>query len=47
MNTIQDLMNKRILKEIEELREAQSTLIEVVRELNNIVFELRSEDGKD
>lgn len=46
MNTIQDLMNKRILKEIEQLREAQSALIETVRELNNLVFELRSKDEK-
>lgn len=47
MNTIQDLMNDRILKEIEQLREAQSTLIEAVREINNLVFEMRSEDEKD
>lgn len=47
MNAMQELMNQRILKEIEQLREAQSTLIDTVRELNNLVFELRSKDGKD
>lgn len=47
MNTIQDLMNDRILKEIEQLREAQSTLIEAVREINDLVFEMRSKDEKD
>lgn len=46
MNEMQELMNQRILKEIEQLREAQSTLIDTVRELNNLVFELRSKDGK-
>lgn len=47
MNAMQELMNQRILKEIEQLRESQSTLIEVVRVLNNLVFELRSKDEKD
>lgn len=47
MNEMQELMNQRILKEIEQLRESQSTLIEAVRELSNLVFELRSKGGKD
>ena len=47
MNAMQELMNQRILREIEQLREAQSTLIDTVRELNDLVFELRSKDGKD
>ena len=47
MNAMQDLMNQRILKEIENLKETQSILINVIKELNDLVFELRSKDEKD
>ena len=47
MNAMQDLMNQRILKEIENLKETQSILIDVIKELNSLVFELRGKDEKD
>ena len=47
MNAMQELMNQRILKEIENLKETQSILIDVIKELNSLVFELRSKDEKD
>ena len=47
MNAMQDLMNQRILKEIENLKETQAILIDVIKELNDLVFELRSKDEKD
>ena len=47
MNAMQDLMNQRILKEIENLKETQAILIDVIKELNTLVFELRGKDEKD
>lgn len=40
MNTIQDLMNDRILKEIEDLKEVQAKLLYDVSKITELVRDL-------
>lgn len=47
MSTIQDLMNDRILKEIEDLKEVQAQLQRVITALADLVLEMTDKESHE